>query len=203
VCAAIALATGCNRNKGGELDPAIALVEERDDGKLEWNVTPEGQVIVRVTANDGAPPAATGALLVSGQSFPMNGDGTTLSATIPKLAGDLTTISYSLKVHDATWEGALHIPVGGTKELVAVPTVQVPPGTKGPHGGVVDVIGDQRVEVIVDPKTNEVRVYMLDEKLQAVPVGSASAVIGFQQAPPSGNGNGNGAAINNPSPKGL
>lgn len=183
-------ANGCNRNKGDQatadpqaMDPSAALVEERDEGKLEWLVAPDGQVRVRVTVNDGSTPALTGSLLLDGQSYPMTADGTSLSASIPKLGADLTTIAYSLKVGEATWDGALHVPQGGTKELVAVPSVTIPEGAKGPHGGVLDVVGDQRVEMVVDPKTNEVRVYLLDDKLQPIPVGSASAVAGILQQP--------------------
>ena len=179
---------GCNRNKGDQatadpqaMDPSAALVEERDEGKLEWIVTADGQVRVKVTVNDGSAPALTGSLLLDGQSYPMTADGASLGASIPKLGADLTTIAYSLKVGEATWDGALHVPQGGTKELVAAPAVTIPEGAKGPHGGVLDVVGDQRVEMVVDPKTNEVRVYLLDDKLQPIPVGSASAVAGILQ----------------------
>lgn len=181
---------GCNRNKGDQatadpqaMDPSAALVEERDEGKLEWIVTADGQVRVKVTVNDGSAPALTGSLLLDGQSYPMTADGASLGASIPKLGADLTTIAYSLKVGEATWDGALHVPQGGTKELVAAPAVTIPEGAKGPHGGVLDVVGDQRVELVVDPQTNEVRVYLLDDKLQPIPVGSASAVAGFIQQP--------------------
>ncbi len=190
-CALCALAgNGCSKNKGEQagadpaaLDPQAALIEERDEGKLEWLVAPDGQVRVKVTVNDGATPALSGSLLLDGQAFPMTADGAALSTSIPKLTADLTTITYSLKVGDATWDGALHVPPGGTKELVAVPTVTIPEGAKGPHGGTLDVVGDQRVELVVDPQTNEVRVYLLDDKLQPIPVGSASAVAGFIQQP--------------------
>lgn len=181
---------GCNRNKGDQatadpqaMDPSAALVEERDEGKLEWIVTADGQVRVKVTVNDGSAPALTGSLLLDGQSYPMTADGASLGASIPKLGADLTTIAYSLKVGEATWDGALHVPQGGTRELVAAPAVTIPEGAKGPHGGVLDVVGDQRVEMVVDPKTNEVRVYLLDDKLQPIPVGSASAVAGILQQP--------------------
>ena len=190
-CALFALAgNGCSKNKGEQagadptaLDAQSALIEERDEGKLEWLVAPDGQVRVKVTVNDGATPALSGSLLLDGQAFPMTADGASLTTSIPKLAADLTTITYSLKVGEATWDGALHVPPGGTKDLVATPTVTSPEGAKGPHGGTLDVVGDQRVELVVDPQTNEVRVYLLDDKLQPIPVGSASAVAGFIQQP--------------------
>src|SRR5262249_40617172 len=154
-CMALALAAGCNRNKGQDAspDPQSAdgekgLVEERDEGKLEWVVQPEGQVRVKVTLNEGTTPALSGTLLVGGQAVPLTGSGSALTASIPKLSDNLTTIQYSLKVGDATWDGNLHVPPGGTKALLAAPAVAVPEGTKGPHGGVVDVVGDQRVEII-------------------------------------------------------
>lgn len=189
----LALAPGCNRNKDQEANPTAepqkipddqaGLVEERDDGKLEWVVQDDGAVRVKVTVNEGTTPALSGVLLVDAQSYQLSANGAALTTAIPKLGDGLTTITYSLKVGEATWDGSLHVPQGGTKELIATPAVSVPEGTKGPHGGAVDVIGDQRVEIVVDEKTGEVRVYMLDDKLQAIPVGSASAVVGFAQAP--------------------
>lgn len=181
-----ALAVGCNRNKGEDAsaDPAsaeAAFVEERDEGKLEWIVQPDGKVRVKVTVNEGGAPALSGALLVDGQSYSLTADGMSLSGEGPKLSAELTNITYSLKVGDNTWDGTLHVPPGGTKELVAVPTISIPEGTKGPNGGVVDVIGDQRVEIVTDEKTGEVRVYFLDENLKVIPVGSSTAVIAFQQ----------------------
>src|SRR5262249_6552316 len=146
-------------------------------------VKAEGKVGGKVTLNEGTAPALSGTLLVAGQAFPLAGSGTSLTASIPKLTENLTTISYSLKVGDATWDGTLHVPPGGTKALLAVPTVAVPEGTKGPHGGIVDVVGDQRVEIVIDEKTGQVRMYMLDDKLQPIPVGSATAVVGFAQDP--------------------
>ncbi len=193
LCLALALAgaigVGCNRDKGEDAsaDPqaagalGAALVEERDDGKLEWIVQPDGQVRVKVTVNEGGAPALTGALLVDGQSYNLTADGMSLSGAGPKLTAELTTITYSFKVGDATWEGALHVPPGGTKDLVEAPAVTVAEGTKGPNGGVVDVIGNQRVEIVTDEKSGEVRVYFLDENLKVIPVGDATAVVAFQQ----------------------
>jgi hypothetical protein len=185
-----ALATGCNRNKGEEAsaDPkaveatGAAFIEERDEGKLEWIVTTDGQVSVKVTVNEGGAPALAGALLIDGQSCNLSASGATLTGTGPKLTADMTTITYSLKVGDATWDGSLQVPEGGTKELVAAPSVTVPEGTKGPNGGIVDVIGDQRVEIVTDEKSGEVRVYFLDENLKVIPVKEdTTAVVAFQQ----------------------
>src|SRR5689334_14126218 len=107
-CAVLALATGCNRNKGQDPAPDPAsmegqpgLVEERDEGKLDWIVQPEGQVRVKVTLNEGTTPALSGVLLLDGQSYQLTASGTSLTASIPKLGDGLTTIAYSLKVGDA------------------------------------------------------------------------------------------------------
>lgn len=184
------LATGCKGDKGEDASAepqaaeaeGAALVEERDEGKLEWVVQSDGHVRVKVTVNEGGSPAVSGALLVDGQSYNLTAEGMTLTAAGPKLSDELTTITYSLKVGDSTWDGALHVPPGGTKELTAAPSVTVPEGTKGPNGGVVDVIGDQRVEIVTDEKTGEVRVYFLDENLKPIPVKEdTTAVIAFQQ----------------------
>lgn len=188
-CAALTTTTGCNRDKGeagaepqAVDDQAALFVEERDDGKLEWSVAPDGQVRVKVTVNENAPSAVAGALLLDGQSYPLAGEGTALQASIPKLPpDDLTTIAYSLKVGDSTWDGALQVPPGGTRDLVAAPSVTVPEGTKGPNGGIVDVVDDQRVEIVTDEKTGEVRVYFLNDKLEVIPVGEAKAVAAFAQ----------------------
>jgi hypothetical protein len=182
----LALATGCNRNKDATADPSAAeaqagLVEERDDGKLEWIITPEGQVRVVVTPNEGAAPSLAGALMLEGQSYALAAKGTALEASIPKLTDDLTTIAYSIKVGDATWDGSLQVPPGGTKDLLEVPAVTLPEDAKGPHGGVLDVVGDQRIELVTDEATGEVRVYFLDENLQPIPVGDAKAVAAFAQ----------------------
>lgn len=191
-CLALALAgaagTGCKRGGGEDAtaepqaaDMSAALVEERDEGKLEWVVQPDGQVQVRVTTNEGGSPALSGALLVDGQSYNLTADGATLSGAGPKLAADLTTITYSLKVGETTWNGSLDVPPGGTKDLVAPPEVEIAEGTRGPNGGIVDVIGQQRVEIVTDEQTGEVRVYFLDENMKVVPVGDATAVMAFAQ----------------------
>lgn len=188
-CAALALATGCNREGKDEASAepqaaetqAAGLVEERDEGKLEWIVEADGRVRVKVTTNDGATPPMSGALMLQGQSYALTSKGAELETSIPKLTEDLTTIAYSLKVGEATWDGSLQVPPGGTKDLLEVPQITLPEGAKGPHGGVLDVVGDQRVEIVTDEKSGEVRVYLLDENLQPIPVGDATAVAGFAQ----------------------
>lgn len=188
-CLSVAFASGCKGKSDGAADPAASaepapmsasgLVEERDDGRLTWIVMSDGRVRAIATKEGAA--AWTGTLTVAGQAIPMTADGPTLSANIPKLTEDLTEIGYSIKTGEVAWEGTLHIPPGGTDELIKPTAVTIPEGTKGPHGGVLDVVGDQRVEIVTDEKTGEVRVYLLNEKLEPIPVGSGTAVLGVVQ----------------------
>jgi hypothetical protein len=178
--AAAVHAAGCNcGSNGGEgaTGSAVAeadqapLVEEREDGKAEWMVQPDGRVRVRVVGKDGkAVRDASGTVTVNAKAVPLVVAGDALVASVPPLEGALTEIAYALQVGGSKWTGSLHVPAGGTQELLQPPTVSVPEGTRGPNGGIVDVVGDQRVEILVDKESGEVRVFLLDEKLQAVPV---------------------------------
>ena len=85
-----------------------------------------------------------------------------------------------------TWAGALHVPAGGTKELVltarTAATKDNYKGQKGPNGGVVQRVGDDVVEIVGDKGTGQVRVYALDATLKPI-IGLGSA--GSNAAPPS------------------
>jgi hypothetical protein len=62
------------------------------------------------------------------------------------------------------------VPEGGTKALLDKPRKEIPPGTKGPNGGTVEVIGEHIVEVVIDEETDDLRVYFLNDKLEVIDV---------------------------------
>lgn len=188
--------SGCNCSKSGdgqasetsaanagEADmPSRGLIEEHEDGKIEWIVRPDGKVRALVTTTDGkpiAPPNIGGSLTVAGKKVDLEAQGEALGASIPKLGAELTDIAYSLTVRGKEWKGMIQVPSGGTEDLITEPSVKVAEGTRGPNGGVVDVVGDQRVELVMDEESGEVRVYLLDEKLNVIPVGDAEVTVGL------------------------
>ncbi len=55
----------------------------------------------------------------------------------------------------------MHLPAGGTKELdenaKEATKIKIPVGQKGPNGGVLQVVGDDVVEVVAGKKNGAVR----------------------------------------------
>jgi hypothetical protein len=162
--------------------PLRGVIEEREDGQVEWMIEPEGKIRALVRSPDGkpiAPADVRGSVTVSGKTVKLAADGEELAGAIPKLASDLTDVAYALTVKGKEWKGVLQVPRGGTDDLLVEPTVTVPEGTRGPNGGVVEVVDDQRIELVTDEASGEVRVYFLDENLKVIPVGDATVTIGF------------------------
>jgi hypothetical protein len=78
------------------------------------------------------------------------------------------------------WTGTLQVPPGGTDDLLKEPSAPIAEGTRGPNGGVVEIIDDHRVELVMDKQSGEVKVYFLDEKLKVIPPPpDAEVTIGF------------------------
>jgi hypothetical protein len=109
-------------------------------------------------------------------------------------------VSYDVSVKDKPIKGALHLPPGGTRELVATAKVaaevKIPEGKKGPNGGVLQVAGDDLLEIAADPKTGETRVYVLDDDLKPIPVGKRKVKIAVVASAPE-------VVVLDPEPKGL
>lgn len=163
-----------------------AITEKHDAGETVWSVAPEGQVKLLVKGSDGKPidKNVTGTLMVKAagdkeakpttvnlEPEPKTG---LLVATVPKLEADITEIKYELKADGKPMKGALHVPVGGTAEIVANAKVaaeaKVDTSKKGPNGGVIQVVGDDTIEVVADKSSGKVRVYFLDADLKPVKV---------------------------------
>lgn len=167
-----------------------AYVEEHESGKAAFNVAADGNVKAAVTGPDGKPirEDVSGTLLwkdASGEkTVPLTFDAKAglLAAAGPKLDADLTEIGYTLNVAGKPWSGTLHVPAGGTAELYAnakgAADLGLPEGKLGPHGGRIEIVGDDRLELLVDEVTGEVRVYALDADLKPIDIGERKITLG-------------------------
>jgi hypothetical protein len=190
--------TGCSKSSDGaevtaeNIEGAEDVIAEANDtGSMVWRVTPEGQVKVLVKSPDGKPVEqdVSGTLTWQGPSgetkvpLTFDKDEKLLVAAAPKLEADLTEVKYEIKVGDRSWNGALHLPAGGTKAIVEgakkASLKDIPKGKVGPNGGIIQVVGDDVVEVVADKDTGETRVYILDADLKPVAIGDRKVKLGF------------------------
>ncbi|MEZ4300475.1 MAG: hypothetical protein R3B70_36355 [Polyangiaceae bacterium] len=187
---------GCGKSDKDVVAEAVSAessVTERFEGggDVTWNVAPDGHVSARVRDKDeivlqqgvSAKVTVAGAAPVT---VPLTLDPATglLTGQLPKLTDDLTALDYEVQAGDKKLTGTLHVPRGGTKELVesareAAAARSLPPDTKGPHGGIVQVVGDDIVEVAADKDSGAVRMYILDDDLKPIPVGKRKGKLGL------------------------
>ena len=183
---------GTEEAKGAEVAlGSDALVEEHDEGTVAWNVSAGGEVKALVKTSAGAAPDDVGGTLSwkggagEAKTIPLAFDKKAglLIASGPKLEGDITEVSYTLAVAGKPWSGALHLPAGGTAQLAAnaraAAVIKVPEGKLGPHGGTIQVVGDDRLELVVNEETGEVRVFVLDAEFEPIVVGERKVTIAF------------------------
>jgi hypothetical protein len=176
-----------------------AITEQHDAAAVTWSVGTDGKVKARLKAPDGAPiedgvtgtvtakPAGKDAKPVTAKLV-FDAKAGLYTAELPKLEADLTEVSYDVSVKGKPVKGAWHLPKGGTRELSATAKVtaevKVPEGKKGPNGGVIQVVGDDLLEIAADAKTGETRVYVLDDDLKPMPVGKRRVKIGVVASAP-------------------
>jgi hypothetical protein len=166
-------------------DEDTIITEQHDNATIVWNVSEDGKVKALVKTPDGKPidKDVSGTVTWKGSApdsapvvLPLMFDAKAgmLVGTIPKLEGDMTELKYDLKVEGKPLVGALHLPPGGTKELVlhakASADVNIPDGKVGPNGGVIQVVGPDRVEIVAEKATGRVRVYLLDADFNPVKI---------------------------------
>ncbi len=183
IAATLATSTTCKR-----LPPTAemkdALTEQNEDGSVSWDIGGDGKIRAVVKSPNGelVKKNATGALTIKGEdgtqtvALKQDPDTGLLLGQAAKLKGELTEVDYALTVGAKDWKGVLYLPEGGTAELgegaKAASKVTVPEGKQGPHGGTIQVVGPDRIELVADPSSKEVRVYVLDGELKQVPVGA-------------------------------
>jgi hypothetical protein len=173
--------------------PENTFTESHDAGTVAWAVSPEGQVRVVIKPSGGAvDPGATGTVTVrpasGGASAPIklvfDQKAGLHVATVPKLDAELTELAYDISVKGKSAKGTLHLPQGGTDELLKnakKSSGKTLKDKKGPSGGVVQVVGGDILEIVADEKTGETRVYVLDDDFKVVAVGKRRiklAVVG-------------------------
>jgi len=169
-----------------------AITEQHEPATVAWVVAPDGKVKAHFKAPDGAPlgTSVTGTVTVKPTQkdakpvtakLVYNTEAGVHTADIPALDADLTEVSYDGPVKGKPVKGALHVPRGGTPEPRATAEVsaagKLPEGKKGPNGGVVQVVGEDVIEVVADVKTGDTRVYVPDDDFKPIPVGKRKVKI--------------------------
>lgn len=175
-----------------EASPA-ALIEDNDFGAVKMIVTPDGVFQALLSGADGKPITKD----ASGKITWVAGGKTTgvpvevdkkgvIVATGPKLEADVTDVTYSLVVGGKNWSGTLHVPRGGTDDLAATARAQssLPSGKLGPHGGKVQIVGDDRVELLADRAAGDVRVYVLDADFKPIDPGDRKVSVALDDESP-------------------
>ena len=162
---------------------ADAVTEDSDAGSITLNVTPDGKVAATLQSPDGKliTRDVAGQIIFHGPagdtSVPAVVDEKSglVTASGPRLDGDLTQIDYALTVAGKPWTGTLQVPRGGTKSLAddarAAAASAPLPDQKGPNGGVLQIVGKDRIEIVADKAGGQVRVYVLDADLHPIAVG--------------------------------
>ena len=179
---------GCSSKKADSVTaesatPDTTVTERHDAGTVGWAVSPDGQVraAIKAPASEAVDPGATGSVTVKTAGGPAAGPFKLAydaklglyTGSIPKLDADLTEMDYEITLQGKPLKGALFLPRGGTDELIASgksASGKVAPDRRGPNGGVVQVVGNDVVEIAAD-KGGETRVYVLDDGLKPVAVG--------------------------------
>lgn len=174
---------------------AAALVQRGPAGASTWIVAPDGVVNATLKTPDGQPvtQAVTGQMTFAPPdgpptSVPVSYDPKTgvLNAAGPKLDADITPVRYALDVGGAPWNGSIDVPKGGTLDLAENAKLQPPPSPDavGPNGGVVEVVGPDRVELVADKPTGDLRAYVLDADNKPVDPGDRTITVALQGEQP-------------------
>src|SRR5262249_27790604 len=92
-------------------------------------------------------------------------------------------IRYTITVAGSGWAGALHLPAGGTDELEdsarRAARRPLPKGKTGPNGGIVQVGGDDVVEIVAGKTSGQGPGYGLDAGYKPVTIGNRKVKLGL------------------------
>jgi hypothetical protein len=185
-------AAGCSKKDGDATQSAeaqaSALVEVFETGSLAWTIDDAGKVRLDVRDKDGTSISKKAAADLEWQTetgeqktvkLAFDDKANALAGTGPAAKGDITLLRYKVTGGAAPMTGTLHVPVGGTIALAkdATEAEKVTAPATGPNGGVVQVVGDDRIEVVGDEDSDQVRVFVLGADGKAVPVGERKVTL--------------------------
>jgi hypothetical protein len=183
---------GCSKSGDGAnaIGAESALVEVLENGTVAWRVGADGKIVAEVTDKEGKPASkdASGTVTWKSESgepgsakLAYDADAKALVGAGPAPKADFTELKYDITAKPGALTGVLQVPVGGTAALVAdakaAEKEKLAADATGPNGGVVQVVGDDRVEILADDESDEVRVYVLDANGKAASVGSRKITL--------------------------
>lgn len=173
-------------------DFASALVEHHENGTVAMVVGPDGKASALIKNADGTVMKGkiTGTMTfgtgADAKAVPVEVEEGTgvVRAAGPPLTADVTPMSYALVVDGQPWNGAVELPPAGTAELVATAKLQPDPATAkvGPHGGIIQVVGPDHIEIVADKDAGQARVFVLDSDLKPVDLGDRKVTLAFRDA---------------------
>jgi hypothetical protein len=170
-----------------------AIAERGPHGTSTWIIQPDGAVSATLKTADGAPVTqpVNGEIVFATPSGPKpvpvqyDPKAGVLTAQGPKLEADVTPVSYTLSISGTPWDGSIDVPRGGTQDLVATGKIQgsLAPSTVGPNGGIVQTVGPDRIELVANKHTGDVRAYVLDADNHPVDPGDRKITVAIQGEP--------------------
>lgn len=178
---------------GGEGTAAKGdLIETHAHGSIAWTVEPDGRVIARLRdqSDEDVGASTKGSIAWTEGSedrrarFAWDDSEHALVAKGPAPTAAITEVRYELAPAGEPVTGTLHVPTGGTAALVEGSAGATAAVETGPHGGVIQIVGDDRVEIVADEDSDEVRVYLLDHSGQVVVAGDRTITLAIGGAAP-------------------
>jgi hypothetical protein len=166
------LALSCRKLSAEELIGKESTVAERaTEATFYWNIEADGdaRLVVKNSAGEIVKEGVTGQLSFSSDAVSESktvqlapqGKSGVLLADGPKLDREVTEVKYAVLVDGKPVTGALHVPATGTEGLSAAAKQSAGAEDKGPNGGTIQVVGEQRYEVVGDAGSGQVRAYLL------------------------------------------
>lgn len=187
---------GCSKGSESAGTPsADSVVEVLSNGMIAWRVGGDGKIVAAVEDKDGKSISkdAQGTVTWSTDSgetrsakLAYDTDAKALVANGPVPKADITELKYDVTTKSGPLTGVLQVPVGGTSALVSNAKAATDAGADapGPNGGVVQVVGNDRVEIVADDESDEVRVYVLDAQGKVTPAGPRKITLGVEAESP-------------------